>query len=154
MKIAPLGRQQHAGGQLAFGKGDGESLADTHHFAGGAHFRAEHDIDAGEFSEREHAFFDRHVGGDRFPRSMPCSSSEMPAMTLAAMLATGMPVALATKGDRAAGTGIHFQDVEHLFAVLALHGVLNVHQTDHAHVHGHRAGGVAGFPGGLAPAKL
>ena len=60
--------RQHDPGRLALGKRDREPLADAHHFAGAPHFRAEHDVDAGELAERKDAFLDRHVRRNRLAR--------------------------------------------------------------------------------------
>ena len=67
-KNLAFGRQHGAGGELALGEGDAEPLADAHHFAGAPHLRAEHDIDAGELAEREDAFLDADVRGNRLAR--------------------------------------------------------------------------------------
>ena len=42
----------------------------------------------------------------------PMSTSFSPTMILAASLARGMPIALETEGDGAAGAGVHFDDVK------------------------------------------
>ena len=76
-----------------------------------SHLGAEHDVDAGELDEREHAFLHRDVRGIG-SLVMPCSASVTPAITLAAILATGMPVALATNGTVRLARGIHFQHVD------------------------------------------
>src|SRR5687767_15602963 len=43
---------------LALGVRQREALVDPHHFAGAAHLRAENDVHAGEFRERENRLFD------------------------------------------------------------------------------------------------
>ena len=62
-----------------------------------AHLRAEDDVHAGELAEGEDDFLDGDVGGSG-GSVMPSSASDFPAMTLAAILAQGTPVALPTKG--------------------------------------------------------
>ena len=48
-----LQRETLAGGELGFCESEPEGGGDAHHFAGGAHFRAEDRIDTAEFVERE-----------------------------------------------------------------------------------------------------
>ena len=50
-----------------------------------------------ELDERKHRFFYREVFRHRCSRN-PCFSSDSPTITLAAILASGTPVALETKG--------------------------------------------------------
>ena len=52
---------------------------------------------------------------------------------------------LGDERHRAAGARIDFQHVQHLPAVFALDGELNVHQSDDAHVPGQRVRGLADF---------
>ena len=52
-------RQGRLGRHLRLGVGDAEVGIQTHHFAGGAHFRPESDIDAGKLDERKHRLLDR-----------------------------------------------------------------------------------------------
>ena len=58
----------------------------------------EHRVDAGELDEREDRFLDGEVRRDDLGASQPCFASEFPAMQRAAILASGRPVALETKG--------------------------------------------------------
>ena len=57
----------------------------------------EHGVDAGEAREGEHGFLHRAVLVGRRRSSLKLASFS-PAMTRAAILATGMPITLATKG--------------------------------------------------------
>src|SRR6516225_6918682 len=49
-----LGRQLLSSRELRLRKGLAEVIGNTHHFAGGFHFGAEHRVDAGEFAPREY----------------------------------------------------------------------------------------------------
>src|SRR2546423_3915433 len=61
-----FGREYSASGKLGLGKGDAEALADAHHLTRAPDLRAEHNIDAREFTEREDAFLDADVSWNRF----------------------------------------------------------------------------------------
>ena len=117
-------------------KAMGKSLVDAHDFAGAAHLRAEDDIDAGEFAEGEDDFLHATYALGRAVRCTPSSSSVLPAMTLAAILAQGMPVALETNGTVRRGAGVDFDDVD----LVVLDRVLHVHQAADAQGLGERAG--------------
>ena len=82
---------------LGLGEGAGEVPVDAHHFAGGFHLRAQQDIDAGEPVEGEHGLLDRHMIEVEILRHAEAVQVS-PAITRAAIFATGSPVALATKG--------------------------------------------------------
>ena len=78
-------------------KAIGERAVEAHDLAGRLHLRAEHGVDAGEAGEREHRLLDPDmVEAWRLQaRSLRAIS---PAMMRAAILATGMPMTLATNG--------------------------------------------------------
>ena len=93
-------RQVGAGAELRLGEGAAEIAVEPHDLAGRFHLGAEDQIDAGEAGEREHRLLDRDMR--RLPaRRLPLdeqSASFSPAITRAAILAIGTPVALATNG--------------------------------------------------------
>jgi hypothetical protein len=66
MNTLALGRQNGSSRELAFGKGDWETVADPHHFSGAPHFRAENNIDACKLAEREDRFLDGDTSRDGF----------------------------------------------------------------------------------------
>ncbi len=84
----------------AFRNASPKLIAHAHHFAGGAHFRAERRVHAGEFVERE----DRRLDEDlRHRQSRPrCRSRNLfslrPHISPTAILGSGTPVALLTYG--------------------------------------------------------
>ena len=83
----------------ALAKAIPKSGADAHHLAGAAHLRAEHRVLAGELGEREDRFLDEVAGGPPARSVRPeLLAALRPTITLAAMPASGTPVALATKG--------------------------------------------------------
>ncbi len=90
-------RQLDAGAELRLGEGAAEIAIEAHHLAGRFHLRPQDDIDAGEAGEGEHRLLDRHMrdGACRL-KAKPASLS--PAISRAAILAIGTPVALATNG--------------------------------------------------------
>ena len=71
---------------------------EAHDFAGRAHLRAEHRVDAGKAREGQHRFLDRDVVQHGLSSLRSKCFSVSPAMTRAAMAATGKPMALATNG--------------------------------------------------------
>ena len=93
----PGERQLAAAAELALGEGDGVVAVDAHHLAGRAHLRTEHGVDAGEAREREHRLLHRDMV-EAAAALQPEDGKRLPAITLAAMPATGSPIALATKG--------------------------------------------------------
>ena len=52
------GGQGFARADLGFDESLGTGFAYAHDFAGGFHFRPQHRVNAGEFTEREHRFLD------------------------------------------------------------------------------------------------
>ncbi len=76
-------------------------------------------------------------------RVRPCSASDTPAITLAATLATGTPVALATNGTVRLARGFTSSTYSTWLVVFALDGVLHVHQPDDAQLLGHGVRGLA-----------
>ncbi len=89
--------QGRVGGHLGFGVGDAEVGVQAHDFARGTHFRGEQDVLAEKAVEGENGFLDGPVMG-QISRVKPRSARFLPAMTLAASLASGTPMALLTKG--------------------------------------------------------
>ena len=61
MKTAPLSGSGVPALNCAFANASPKFYADAHHFAGGAHFRAERRIDARELVEREHRRLDEEL---------------------------------------------------------------------------------------------
>ena len=59
-----FGGQRVEGADLGFGVGHAPIGIDAHDFAGGFHFRAEHDVDAGEAVPREDGFLHREMRRD------------------------------------------------------------------------------------------
>ena len=98
MKTRPLSGSGRVGGHLGFGVGDAQVGVQAHDFAGGTHFRGEQNVLAEKAVEGENGFLDGPVIATRFPVVKPSSASFLPAMTLAASLARGTPMALLTKG--------------------------------------------------------
>ena len=73
----------------------------AHHLAGRTHLRAEQRVDPGEPGEGQDRLLDAHLSRFDGARSIPSARSATdvaPAMTRAATMATGTPVALATNG--------------------------------------------------------
>ena len=96
---AALERQVGAAAELRLGEGAAEIDVEPHHLAGRFHLRPEDQIDAGEAGEREHRLLDRDMPpAARAALERRSRASFSPAMTRAAILAIGTPVALATNG--------------------------------------------------------
>ena len=94
----PRLRQLHPGAELRLGEGALEAGVEAHHLAGRFHLGAEDGVDVREAREREHRFLDRDMRARwRWSSSLKLDSLA-PAITRAPILATGTPVALATKG--------------------------------------------------------
>ena len=97
MKTLPAIGKGAAGGHLRLRVSEAEVGIESHHFAGRTHFRAERDVDAMETDEGKDRFLHRvmfrqdFLGEAEFLRVFP-------AMTLAASLASGTPIALLTNG--------------------------------------------------------
>ena len=109
-RLVPVGqRQEHraalgqpvAGRQLALDEGQADGEVDAHDLARRAHLGPEHGVGLGEAAERQHRLLDGDVVAHHRGTSRPSSRSSAsvePAITRAATLASGTPVALATNG--------------------------------------------------------
>ena len=97
MKTVPLCRQDRARRDLRLGERGAERRVDAHDLAGRLHLRAEQRVDAGELGEREHRLLHRDVSWYDLCREAEIRQ-RAPAMTRAASLASGTPIALLTNG--------------------------------------------------------
>ena len=86
--------------------------------------------------------------------SQPCSASDTPAITLAAILATGMPVAFETNGTVRLARGLTSSTYTILPAVFLLDGELDVHQPADAQLAGQRVRGFANLGRAIGPCRL
>ena len=137
-------RQQHAGGQLALRERDRKPLADSHDLARAPHFGAEHNVDAGEFAERKHALFHRHMRGNWFAFD-PQFAKLHAGHHLRGDFRDRQPGRLRHKRHRAARARIDFQHVDLELAVLFFHRELDVHKPDDPQPPRHRLRGLADF---------
>ena len=144
-----------AGCQLALGERNRELIADTHDFAGGSHFRAQHNIHASELAKWKHAFFDAEVvrlqvfgDAERFQflagHDFRCDVGDRD---------TG---GFGNERNGSTSARIHFEDVDHMLAGLFifLDRELNVHQPDDIQAFGHRDGGLANFGDGFSRKRV
>ena len=90
-------RHAHAGAQLALGEGHVVGHVEAHHLAGRAHFGTEQHVHAGEAVEGENGFLYSNMA-ELLLLQLEAGQRLSPAMTRAAILATGRPITLATKG--------------------------------------------------------
>ena len=130
-KDVSFGRQDRAGGQLAFGERQTEPRADAHHFARATHLGAEHDVDAGELDEREDAFFYRDMTRHRI-FSHALLGERHAGHHFGGDFGDRHPGRLGNKRYGAAGAWVDFDDVDNRLAVFFFHGKLHVHQADDA----------------------
>src|SRR3990167_7379797 len=125
-------RQNLAGTQLSLGKRLAEAVANAHHFTSRLHFWAEDRVHALELGEREHRFLNAEERRDDFfgeadfrqglARHYACSN-----------LGQRLTDALGDEWHGTRSARVDFNDVD----VLALHGHLHVHQTNHTELQGH-----------------
>ena len=136
--------QYGAGRQLALGEGDGKAFADAHHFAGGLHFRAQHDVDAGKLDEGENGFLDGDVAGDRLAE-IALVGQRHADHYLGGHLGERHARGLGDERHGAARPGVHLEHVHVRPAVFAFDGVLDVHQASDFQAAGEAVRGLADF---------
>src|SRR3990167_1426878 len=124
--------QDFTGAQLGLGKCLAEGVADTHHFTGRLHFRAEDRIDARELGEGEYRFLDTVKVRNDFLGETDFSQG-LAGHHPGPEHRQGDADALGDEGHGTRGARIDFDDED----VLALHRHLHVHQADHAEFQGH-----------------
>ena len=105
-----------------------ERVGDAHDLAGRAHLGAEDGVDARELREREDALLHRDVARHARCRRRRARRASCPAITFAAIFASGPPGRLRDERHRARRARVHLEDVD----VAALHRELHVHQADDA----------------------
>ena len=110
-------------------KAIGKLLADAHHFAGRFHLRPEHDVDAGELGEGEDGLLDRERGCGIGSLDVALLGQRHADHHLGRRLGQRHAGGLRDERHRAAGPRIDLEHVDVRPAVLALHGVLDVHQA-------------------------
>ena len=117
-------RKRVEGADLGFGVGHAEVLVGSHHFAGGFHFRSEHDVDAGKASPREDGFFYAEAGWHGF-----FGEAEVDELfadhDLGGELGEGNADGLGNEGHGAGGAWVDFDDVE----FVVFDGELDVHEA-------------------------
>ena len=125
-------RQRCSGAELGLGECFAEVLAHAHHFAGGAHLRAQCRVHSGELAEREHRRFHEELRSHQ--HSIHSALQQM--AEIGKLLTHHQPDGdlwqrhsggFADVGNRAGSSRVHFQN-EHL--PFLVDGVLHVHQTD------------------------
>ena len=128
---APL--QIHAGAFLGARISLGEAVADTHHFAGGFHFRAENRIAPGHAGEWKNRLLHRKIGRARRIGD-PLLIQRAPHHDQRRHLGELYAHRLGHIGNAARGARVHFQHVD----IAVLKRELHVHQTAHAQRLGHQ----------------
>ena len=123
------------GAQLALGKGGGEIGINAHHFAGGAHFGAQHRVHTGEAGKGKHRFLHGNVIADVAGRQIKIRqtfASHHARGNLGNRNAGGLG------GERhgAAGARVDLDQKDHAF----LHRELHVHQALHLEGSGQHRG--------------
>src|SRR3990167_1378703 len=124
--------QDFAGAQLGLGEGLAEGIADTHHFTGRLHFRAEDRIDARELGEGEYRLLDAVEVGNDFLGETDFGQG-LAGHHPGPEHRQGNADALGDERHGTRGARIDFDDED----ILALHRHLHVHQADHTELQGH-----------------